>query len=108
LMVVALLMYFPPDRHPERWVATLLGGAATGPVARRLPPPPRLPLAVAWTGTAAAVAMAVAALALVAAAVLASDWPLMLLSGAFAAASHAVVAASSRACRECARLLPSG
>lgn len=32
----------------------------------------------------------------------------MLLSGAFAAASHAVVAASSRACRECARLLPSG
>ncbi|MFG2019860.1 permease prefix domain 1-containing protein [Actinomadura geliboluensis] len=92
-------------------VAGLLAAAAlaaTGPVARRLPPPPRLPLAVAWTGTAAAVAMAVAALALVAAAVLASDWPLMLLSGAFAAASHAVVAASSRACRECARLLPSG
>ena len=76
--------------------------AVTGPVARRLPP------TVAWTGTAAAVAMAVAAVALVAAAVVAADWPLMLLSGAFAAASHAVVAASSRACRECARLLPSG
>lgn len=85
--------------------ATLL---VTGPAARRLPQPPRLPLTVAWAGTAAAVAMAVAALALVAAAVVASDWPLMLLSGAFAAASHAVVAASSRACRECARLLPSG
>lgn len=30
LMVVALLMYFPPDRHPERWVATLLGGLPSG------------------------------------------------------------------------------
>ncbi|WP_433472003.1 permease prefix domain 1-containing protein [Spirillospora sp. CA-142024] len=78
--------------------------AATGPIARRLPVPSRLPLTVAWTGTASAVAMAVAALALVAAAALAGDWPLMVLSGGFAAASHAVVAASSRACRECARL----
>ncbi|TDD61332.1 hypothetical protein E1293_45015 [Actinomadura darangshiensis] len=76
----------------------------TGPVARRLPPPSRLPLTVAWTGTTAAVAMALAALALVTASALAGEWPLMVLSGGFAAASHAVVAAASRACRECARL----
>lgn len=82
--------------------------AATGPVARRVPMPSRLPLAVAWTGTAAAVAMALAALALVISSALAGDWALMVLSGGFTAASHAVVAGSSRACRECARLPASG
>ncbi|MCP9947945.1 permease prefix domain 1-containing protein [Actinomadura madurae] len=82
--------------------------AATGPVARRVPVPARLPLAVAWAGTASAVAMGLAALALVVSSALAGDWPLMVLSGGFTAASHAVVAGSSRACRECARLPGSG
>ncbi|MGH3239576.1 MAG: hypothetical protein ACRDNL_04295, partial [Spirillospora sp.] len=81
--------------------------AATGPLARRIPTPPRLPLAVAWTGTTAGVAMGVASLALVAASALAADWPLMVLAGALTAASHAMVAASARACRRCARLVPS-
>lgn len=30
LMVVALLMYFPAERRPERWVATLLGALPSG------------------------------------------------------------------------------
>ncbi|MFD7239850.1 permease prefix domain 1-containing protein [Streptomyces syringium] len=88
-------------------VAALLAAAAlaaTGTLARRLPIPHQLPLAVAWTGTAAGVAMAVATLALATASVLATNWPLLASAGALAAASHAVVAASARACRQCARL----
>lgn len=64
----------------------------------------RLPAAVAWTGTAASVAMAVTTLTLATAAFLAEQWPLTVLAGALAAASHAVVAGSARVCRECARL----
>ncbi|WP_331767041.1 permease prefix domain 1-containing protein [Embleya sp. NBC_00896] len=78
--------------------------AATGALARRLPPPHRLPLAVAWTGTTAAAAMALATLALAAASLLAANWPLLALAGSLAAASHAVVATSARSCRRCARL----
>ncbi|GAA1548233.1 hypothetical protein GCM10009730_66680 [Streptomyces albidochromogenes] len=77
--------------------------AVTGTLARRLPTPHRLPLAVAWAGTTASVAMAVAALALTVAALLATNWPLIALAGSLAAVSHAVVAASARACRRCAR-----
>ncbi|MEV6397019.1 permease prefix domain 1-containing protein [Streptomyces sp. NPDC051907] len=78
--------------------------AATGPLARWLPTPHRLPLAVAWAGTAASAAMALAALALAVASILAANWTLIALAGALAAASHGVVAASARACRRCARL----
>lgn len=88
-------------------VAALLAAAAlavTGSLARRLPVPRRLPLAVAWTGTTASAAMAVATLALATACVLAANWPLLAPAGALAAVSHAVVAASARACRRCARL----
>ncbi|WP_406117457.1 permease prefix domain 1-containing protein [Streptomyces anulatus] len=81
--------------------------AATGVLARRLPVPHRLPLTVAWTGTTASVSMAVATLALATASVLAENWPLTAAACALAAASHAVVAGSARACRRCARL-PSG
>ena len=79
-------------------VAALL--AATGALARRLP------LAVAWAGTTTSVAMAVATPALAVAAALTADWPLLALAGALSAASHAVVAASARASRRCARLGP--
>ncbi|MFJ8660482.1 permease prefix domain 1-containing protein [Streptomyces sp. NPDC093795] len=82
-------------------VATL---AATGTLARRLPTPRRLPLVVAWTGTTAGVAMAVTTLALATAAALAVNWPLLACAGVLAAASHAAVASSARACRRCARL----
>ncbi|MGV9847655.1 permease prefix domain 1-containing protein [Streptomyces sp. NPDC003442] len=78
--------------------------AVTGTLARRLPTPPRLPLAIAWAGTTAGVAMGVATLTLTVASLLATDWPLVALAGAFAAVSHAVVAPSARACRRCARL----
>ncbi|TVL94128.1 permease prefix domain 1-containing protein [Streptomyces sp. SAJ15] len=78
--------------------------AATGPLARWLPTPPRLPLAVAWTGTAASVAMAVTALVLVTLSAAVTNWPLAVAAGLLAAASHAVVAASARTCRQCARL----
>ncbi|MGW6390424.1 permease prefix domain 1-containing protein [Streptomyces sp. NPDC055103] len=78
--------------------------AVTGTLGRRLPTPPRLPLVVAWTGTTAGVAMAVTTLALAVAAALATDWPLLACAGALAAAAHAVVATSARACRRCARL----
>ncbi|KPL31326.1 hypothetical protein JI76_19325 [Streptomyces anulatus] len=81
--------------------------AATGVLARRLPVPHRLPITVAWTGTTASVSMAVATLALATASVLAENWPLTAAACALAAASHAVVAGSARACRRCARL-PSG
>ncbi|MEV7655684.1 permease prefix domain 1-containing protein [Streptomyces anulatus] len=81
--------------------------AATGVLARRLPVPHRLPLTVAWTGTTASVSMAVTTLALATASVLAENWPLTAAACALAAASHAVVAGSARACRRCARL-PSG
>lgn len=88
-------------------VAVLLAAAtlaATGTLARHLPVPNRLPLTVAWAGTASSVSMAVAALALATASVLAENWPLTAAACALAAASHAVVAGSARACRRCARL----
>ncbi|MEV6132521.1 permease prefix domain 1-containing protein [Streptomyces violaceusniger] len=78
--------------------------AVTGTLARRLPTPHRLPLAIAWVGTTAGVAMGIATLTLAIASLLATDWPLLALAGAFAAVSHAVVAPSARACRRCARL----
>ncbi|MFB7591710.1 permease prefix domain 1-containing protein [Streptomyces sp. NPDC056169] len=78
--------------------------AVTGTLARRLPTPPRLPLVVAWTGTTAGIALAVTTLALAVASALATNWPLLAFAGALAAASHAVVATSARACRRCARL----
>ncbi|MGV9878968.1 permease prefix domain 1-containing protein [Streptomyces sp. NPDC003006] len=80
--------------------------AATGSLARRLPTPDRvpLPLVVAWAGTTASGAMAASALALATAAALATDWPLLASAGALAAASHATIASSARACRHCARL----
>ncbi|MEV7191102.1 permease prefix domain 1-containing protein [Streptomyces sp. NPDC093510] len=82
--------------------------AATGPLARRLPTPDRaphrLPLVVAWAGTTASAAMAVATLALATAAALTTNWPLLAAAGTLAAASHAVVATSARACRRCAVL----
>ncbi|MFC7304722.1 permease prefix domain 1-containing protein [Streptomyces monticola] len=88
-------------------VAALLSAAALaatgGALARRLPTPDRLPLAVAWAGTTAGAAMAVATLALATAAVLATDWPLLACAGVLAAAAHAVVAASARDCRRCVR-----
>ncbi|MFD8058440.1 permease prefix domain 1-containing protein [Streptomyces cyaneofuscatus] len=91
-------------------VAVLLAAAtlaATGTLARHLPVPHRLPLTVAWTGTTASISMAVATLALATASVLAENWPLTAAACALAAASHAVVAGSARACRRCAQL-PSG
>jgi hypothetical protein len=89
--------------------ATLLAAAvlATGALARRLPTPRRLPLAVAWTGTAASAAMGLATLTLAVsslAAPQAADWPRLALAGVLTAASHTAVAASARACRTCARL----
>ncbi|MEV0374470.1 permease prefix domain 1-containing protein [Streptomyces sp. NPDC050636] len=88
-------------------IAALLAAAslaATGALARRLPTPHRLPLVVAWAGTTASAAMAVTTLALAAASALATNWPVLALAGTLAAASHAAVAASARACRRCARL----
>ncbi|MBW5426110.1 hypothetical protein GKQ77_31900 [Streptomyces sp. BG9H] len=88
-------------------VAALLAAvtlAATGSLARRLPAPERLPLLVAWAGTTASGAMAAATLALATAAALATNWPLLACAGALAAASHAALAPSARACRHCARL----
>jgi hypothetical protein len=97
--------------------AALLGAAAlaaTGAPARWLPTPPphRLPLAVAWTGTVAGVAMGLAALTLALTALvtafltvpLGASWPLVALAGALTAASHTMVAGSARACRQCVRL----
>ncbi|MFI2371608.1 permease prefix domain 1-containing protein [Streptomyces sp. NPDC018833] len=78
--------------------------AATGTLARWLPTPHRLPHTVAWAGTTASVAMGIATLTLAIASLLATNWPLIALAGSLAAASHAVVAASARACRRCARL----
>ncbi|MGW8886351.1 permease prefix domain 1-containing protein [Streptomyces sp. NPDC055749] len=88
-------------------VAALLAAAtlaATGTLARRLPTPHRLPILVAWAGTTASTAMAVTTLALAIASALATNWPLLAFAGTLAAASHAAVAASARACRRCARL----
>ncbi|MGW1995661.1 permease prefix domain 1-containing protein [Embleya sp. NPDC001921] len=88
-------------------VAALLAGtalAATGALARRLPTPDRLPLAVAWAAGVAGVAMAVTTLALATASILATNWPLLACAGTLAAASHAVMANSARACRHCAHL----
>ncbi|GAA3974238.1 hypothetical protein GCM10022384_25880 [Streptomyces marokkonensis] len=88
-------------------IAALVAAAtltATGALGRRLPTPHRLPLVIAWAGTTASTAMAVTTLALAATSALATNWPLLAFAGALAAASHAAVAASARACRHCARL----
>lgn len=78
--------------------------AATGSLARWLPTPPKLPRVIAWTSTSTGVAMGVATIALLTASPCAANWPLVALAGLFTAASHAMVARSARACRECARL----
>ncbi|QWF78815.1 hypothetical protein [Amycolatopsis sp. CA-230715] len=78
--------------------------AATGTLARWLPTPPKLPRVVAWTSTSTGAAMAVATVALLSASPASANWPLVVLAGLFTAASHAMVAGSARACRECARL----
>ncbi|TDC76545.1 permease prefix domain 1-containing protein [Streptomyces hainanensis] len=93
LTVVAVLAALPA-------VATL---AATGPLARRLPTPDRLPALAAWTGTVTALAMGAAGLALAVTAPLATAWPLLALAAAVTVASHALVAGSARTCRRCAR-----
>jgi hypothetical protein len=49
--------------------------------------------------------MAVATLALATASVLAENWLLTGLACSLAAASHAVIASSAHACRQCARIL---
>ncbi|MFF9572444.1 hypothetical protein [Streptomyces sp. NPDC014685] len=87
--------------------ASLLAAAAlgvTGVLARRFPTPHRLPLVVAWTATTTAVTLGVGALTLAFASVLATNWPSSLVAGVVAIVFHAKVAASARACRECARL----
>jgi hypothetical protein len=76
--------------------------AATGPLARWLPVPRRLPLLVAWTGTITSTAMAITTLALATAAAFTANRPLIAFGGALTASSHAVLAASARACRHCA------
>ncbi|MEU2766575.1 hypothetical protein [Streptomyces diastaticus] len=78
--------------------------AAGGAWGRLLPAAERLPAAVARTGTAASAAMAATTLALAVAALLAGQWPPAVPAGALAAASHAAVAGSARACRERPRL----
>ncbi|MDW6060441.1 hypothetical protein SAZ11_23625 [Streptomyces sp. FXJ1.4098] len=78
--------------------------AATGALARRLPTPRRLPLMVAWTGTAACAALAISALTLTTASALAGNWLVSTGVGVVTIASHVRIAASARACRECARL----
>ena len=77
---------------------------ATGGLARRLPTSPRVPLAVAWTATTASAAMAIGTCAFAVVSLLSTNWPLTVLAGSLAAASHALMAASARACRACARL----
>ncbi|MFJ2897346.1 hypothetical protein ACIO87_20975 [Streptomyces sp. NPDC087218] len=87
--------------------ASLLAAAAlgvTGALARRFPTPHRLPLVVAWTATTTAVTLGAGALTLALASVLATDWPSSLGAGVVVIVFHAKVAASARACRECARL----
>jgi hypothetical protein len=106
-----------PALHLAQWLAfhlaTVAGAgallaaallAATGVLARWLPAPDRLPAAIAWTGTTASAAMAVATATLAVAALLAAHWMLIALAGALAAAAHALMAPSVRACRRCARL----
>ncbi|MGW2016916.1 permease prefix domain 1-containing protein [Streptomyces sp. NPDC001927] len=88
-------------------VAALLAAtalAATGPLARHVRVPHRLPLLVAWTGTTASVSMAVATLSLAVAAFTTAAWPLIATACTLAAASHALTAPSARACRRCAKL----
>ncbi|MFJ9942714.1 permease prefix domain 1-containing protein [Streptomyces erythrochromogenes] len=77
--------------------------AATGRLARRFSTPDRLPVMVAWTGTTAAVALALSAFTLTIASLLTSSWPLCALAGTVAIVFHAKIAASARACRQCAR-----
>ncbi|MBN6037301.1 permease prefix domain 1-containing protein [Amycolatopsis sp. 195334CR] len=89
-------------------VAVLAAGitlATTGALARRLPMPPLLPLVAAWTGTTASVAMPLATVVLVFAASEHRAWPLVLPAAVLSVVSHGVVAASARACRQCARQL---
>ncbi|MGW4111115.1 permease prefix domain 1-containing protein [Actinosynnema sp. NPDC004786] len=76
---------------------------ATGRLTRLVPTPHRLPAVVAWTASAAAVGMALAAIALGVTSALSAEWPLTALAAVLAIAAHGVVAASARACRECAR-----
>ncbi|MES4900965.1 MULTISPECIES: hypothetical protein [unclassified Streptomyces] len=78
--------------------------AATGVLARWLPTPRRLPLVVAWTGTAAGVAMAISAVTFTTASALAGNWLVSAGVGVITIASHIRIAASARACRQCARL----
>ncbi|OMI39662.1 hypothetical protein [Streptomyces sparsogenes] len=78
--------------------------AATGVLARRLPVPDRLPLMVAWTGTTAGTTLGISALTLTAVSALAGNWLISGLLGVLTVVSHARVAASARACRQCARL----
>lgn len=78
--------------------------AATGVLARWLPTPRRLPLMVAWTGTAACVALAISAVTFTTASALAGNWLVSVGVGLVTIASHVRIAASARACRECARL----
>ncbi|MCX4970579.1 permease prefix domain 1-containing protein [Streptomyces sp. NBC_00654] len=92
-------------------LTALLAGvllAATGSLARLLPTPQRLPLVVAWTGTTAAAALALSALTLTVASVLAANWPLSAAACVVTIALHTRLAASARACRECARLPATG
>ncbi|MFD8823190.1 hypothetical protein ACFV1C_12630 [Streptomyces sp. NPDC059605] len=87
--------------------ASLLAAAAlgaTGVLARRFPTPHRLPLVVAWAATTTAVTLGAGALALALASALATDWSSSLVAGVVVVVFHARVAASARACRECARL----
>ncbi|MDT0310191.1 permease prefix domain 1-containing protein [Streptomyces sp. DSM 44917] len=83
--------------------------AATGTLARRLPVPHRLPLAVAWTATTAGAAMAAATILLVLATLLAANAPLLALATTLSAFSHATIATAARTCRRCAhRAAPVG
>ncbi|MDX3226153.1 hypothetical protein [Streptomyces sp. ME19-01-6] len=103
--------------HPVQVLAAHVGGvaaaaallaaaslAATGALARWLPTPRRLPLMVAWTGTTAGTALAISAVTLTTASALAGNWQVSAGIGVVTIASHMRIAASARACRQCARL----
>lgn len=80
---------------------------ATAALARRLSAPGGMPAAIAWTGTATSAAMAIGAVGLAAISAFTAHWPLTVVGGVLAAASHAGLAGSARACRRCTALLPS-
>ncbi|MCF2530181.1 permease prefix domain 1-containing protein [Yinghuangia soli] len=84
--------------------AAAIALAVTGSLVRRAGTPQWLPKAMAWTGTAASVCTAAAALTLAITSLMSADWVIVAGAGALAAASHALVAGSARACRRCARL----